>query len=146
MAIKVDDFKAFWEDVRKTPRRTQAAVRKVFRTYARTVVNRAVADAPGNVARVASHTRTTESTKGVTITWTRPFAGVLEFAKTFARPTRGGGNATVHIPGTSARTIERGGSRMGDPPRFAYKAWAEIEPKVANDALDKVVDAIAATG
>ena len=70
----------------------------------------------------------------VQITWTELFFKVPATSENYTRRSRSGGSHTVHmLPGTPT-------------PRFAYRAWRQMQPTFGQEVLDDLAVAMAATG
>lgn len=139
-AVVIAGWREFMEAMASLPARYERALRTSLRGSAQRVVNAAKPYAAGLAgARAQGKTENTTSISvgksRVRITWSAPQAGVLEFGKDYQRRNRSaGGTHTVHMLPAVAT------------PRFAYRAWEEMQEQFGQDVLDELAAAAAATG
>jgi hypothetical protein len=130
--VVLEGYSEFMRDAHEAPARVERAMRGLFRSEASKVIARAAAYAPKRTGEMAHSTSTRVGPRSVTITWTKVYAGVQEFAKRYTRQTKSGPQTvTMH---------------KGEPPRFVYKAWNEMDDSFGEELLDDFLHAVAETG
>ncbi len=140
-SVVLSGWKEFIADTKRYPARIQRQVRMPLRKAAQQIVSRAAPLAtnlvPGGGRGAGTMGRKVSirvTGLRVKITWLEPQAGVMEFGQNYQRQSRGGGTHTVHMLPDDAT------------PRFAYRAWEQIEPTFGAQVLDAIAEAAAATG
>jgi hypothetical protein len=132
----------FIESFARLPTQVRTQMRKPLRNAAQGIVNASKPYAMNLGAQgggratghMASSTSIRVGVNRVKIVWTTPYAGVMEFAHDYERKTRSGGTSTVHLlPNTPT-------------PRFAYKAWNQVENQFMEEVLDSIAQAAAESG
>lgn len=130
-AVVVSNLGEFLADLKQVESRFQNQIKGTLRNSAGRVLARSRAYAPSRSGALNDRTSIRLNKWSIKIFWLAIYAGVQEFAHDYER-TRGGITSSVHM--------------TGETPRFAYRAWEEMEPAFGEELLDDLAEAIKATG
>jgi hypothetical protein len=136
ITVDLGDWEEFVRDLHSLPRRIEQEIREPMRNEAQKVVARAATLAPRKTGALAQRTSTrltiTPRYWSFTIRWLAKYSGVQEWARDYQRRTANG-TQTVHMT-------------KGEPPRFAYRAWQEMQPTFGPKMVNAIVNAVTRTG
>lgn len=153
--IRIDGYSEFMAGLKDAPRRVELAARRSLRASATKVVTRAAVYAPrGRTGNLASNTTIRVGQNRITIDWNVPYAGVQDWAVDYLRANRG-------VEGPAARGMKKTYRQKGHvgvgfhevhmrnvpaPPRFAFKARAELADQIGQELIDAVESVLLDTG
>lgn len=155
--IVIEGYADLMAELKAMPPRYRRATTEVFRAQARAVVRQAgvyapVGQASGRITsgRLATDVSIRIGQSYASITWNAPYAGVQEFAVDYLRRNRGTKPAIVAPRGTKKTYRQTGAVGSGyhevhfrwePPPRFIYKAWKQVRPKIEKELTQRFVAA-----
>jgi phage gpG-like protein len=144
-------------ELKAMPPRYRRAVTGVFRDQARAIVRQAGVFAPAGQAtgrttsgRLATDVSIRVGQNYAAITWNAPYAGVQEFATDYLRrnPTHRpkvvaprGMKKTYRQTGTVGSGYHEVHFRWAPPPRFIYRAWRTMRPRIETQVQERLIAA-----